>query len=193
MRHIIAQADKHVASLVYEAPSSFLRIYRVADSYIPHHLSQSVSRFKRTSHELQTTNHESRTSQHLYQARVVFLAFAGSIYQASIASKEYVSNNIHDIPSSRGTLWCIHPCEIKTRKLFKEKRRKKLEKRKEGNMPGSFIPDGRKEIEKGERRGRSKANSKCLNLLGTLFVGLFFSFFCKRSDKNVGIAVWCFG
>ncbi|EHK40373.1 hypothetical protein TRIATDRAFT_260071 [Trichoderma atroviride IMI 206040] len=104
MRHIIAQADKHVASLIYEAPSSFLRIYRVAGSYIPHHPSQSVSRFKQTSHELQTTNHDSRTSQHLYQARVVFLAFAGSIYQASIASKEYVSNNIHDIPSSHGTL-----------------------------------------------------------------------------------------
>lgn len=50
-------------------------------------------------------------------------------------------------------------------------------------MTGSFVPSWRKEIEKGERRGRSKANSKCLNLLGTLFVGLFFCFFANVQMK----------
>lgn len=58
MRHIIAQADKHMAFLVYEALSSVLRICWVAHSYTAHHLSQPNSRFKQMSHESRVTNHE---------------------------------------------------------------------------------------------------------------------------------------
>lgn len=66
-----------------------------------------------------------------------------------------------------------------------KRRKEKLEKRKakKRNMTGSFIPNWRKDIEKGERGGRSKANSKCLDLLGTPFVDLSFFFFANVQIK----------
>lgn len=62
-------------------------------------------------------------------------------------------------------------------------------------MTGSFIPNGRKEMEKGERRkkGKIKGEFQMLEPPRHTVCGPLFLFLCKRSDKDVGTAVWCFG
>lgn len=157
MRHIIIpQADKSVASLIHDAPF-FLSAYLLGCTFL-HYPPPLSAHFQLLNKWV--TNHGSRISQ----------VSVSSESSASCICRLYILgvNSLKGV-CIRQHLWysiftwnspMYSSLRLKNKKLS-GRRKEKLEKRKIENMTGSFIPNWRKGIEKGERGGRSKANSKC--------------------------------